>query len=117
MILTSTFFIQNKSAVLVNQTSLFIMFGLDKDANPTNDLLILDVRNSNNISFANHFPFDIDAASTSSNVSSNSSNSTSSASGSGSTGGLSTGAIAGIAVGGVVAVSIIFLFLFYHNYI
>jgi hypothetical protein len=84
-------------AVLVNQTSLFILFGLDKDANPTNDLLVLDVRDVNNISFASTFPFDNTIA-TSGNGTANTSNS----SGGGS---LSTGAIAGIAVGGVAAVS------------
>lgn len=74
------------------------MFGISKDSSYTNDLLILDVRDVNNLNFVTSFPFDNDGKSSNSN--SNSTNSSSEK------GGLGTGAIAGIAVGGVAAVSL-----------
>lgn len=91
-------------AVLVDQTNLFILSGLDKDAQYTSDLLILDVRNIlSNISFTDHFPFDNNDAPITPSLTSSSASGFSS-----SRGGLSTGSIAGIAVGAVIVyVSII----------
>ncbi|GAA5811628.1 hypothetical protein MFLAVUS_005068 [Mucor flavus] len=68
------------SAVLVDNTSLFILFGLTKEMTTTNTMLILDIRNISSLEFSETYPL------------------------SGSSG-LSKGAIAGIAVGVVVLVS------------
>lgn len=67
-------------AVLVDNTSLFILFGLTKEMTTTNTMLILDIRNISSLEFSETYPL------------------------SGSSG-LSKGAIAGIAVGVVVLVS------------
>lgn len=80
-------------AVSVNDTSLFILFGLDKNGNPTNNLLILDVKDLDSISFTSTFP--IISNSTSSNNGTNSTNKSDEAS----SDGLSTEAAVGIAVG------------------
>lgn len=75
----------------MDNTSLFILFGLTKDETASNSLLILDVRDVNNLAFADIYPFDqIGSNSTSP---SNNSDSIDSSSGS------STGTVAGIAVG------------------
>lgn len=85
----------------MNDTDLFIMFGLDKDGNPTNDLMILDVADVNAISFLSNFPT-INNASTSNADGANPNGNTPTQGGGG---GLSTGAIVGIAVGcGVVVI-------------
>lgn len=77
------------------------MFGLDKDGNPTNDLMILDVADVNAISFLSNFPT-INNASTSNADGANPNGNTPTQGGGG---GLSTGAIVGIAVGcGVVVI-------------
>lgn len=100
------------TAVLVNNTSLFILFGLNKDATRTNELLILDVRNVNNLTFATTFPFDniVDTAgnSTTGGTAGGNTSSGNNSIGDGHKEGLSTGAIAGIAVGGVIAVGSFF---------
>lgn len=91
-------------AVLVNDTSLFILFGLDKDGNPTNDLLILDVKDVDSISFASTFP--IISSSSSSNNGINSTNKSDEAN----SDGLSTEATVGIAVGcGAVVIILSYL--------
>lgn len=76
------------------------MFGLDKDGNPTNDLLILDVKDVDSISFASTFP--VISKSSSSNNGTNSTNRSDEAN----SDGLSTKATVGIAVGcGAVVIS------------
>lgn len=82
-------------AVLVNNTSLFIIFGLDKDGKRSNQLSVLDVRDANNITFANTFPFDNPTGNTGAGTESKDKD------------GLGAGAIAGIAIGGVIAVCIL----------
>jgi hypothetical protein len=44
----------------VNNISLFLLFGLDQTGNALNDILILDVRNVNNITFEEKYPFVLD---------------------------------------------------------
>lgn len=44
---------------------MFILFGIDKDANPTSDLLVLDVRNVSAIAFSSKYPLDSTTASNS----------------------------------------------------
>lgn len=73
------------------------MFGLDKDGNPTNDLLILDVADVNSISFLSTFP-KINNSSTS-NTNGTTSNGDNNSNTPKQEGGLSTGATIGIAVG------------------
>ncbi|KAG2230226.1 hypothetical protein INT48_002096, partial [Thamnidium elegans] len=107
------------SAVLVNNTSLFILFGLNKDATRTNELLILDVRNVDNLTFATTFPFDNVVDTTENNTTvGNTGGDTSS--GNNNTDnkhkeGLGKGAIAGIAVGGVIAGALLVLALVYYS--
>lgn len=89
------------------------MFGIDGSGNPTNDLLVLDVRNPNNITFATQFPLQSNINNNGNN-NGNSSNNNNNGKNNNDTGpqksGLGTGAIAGIAVGGIAAVSLL-LFL------
>jgi hypothetical protein len=92
-----------QTAVLVNNTSLFILFGMTQTTNLTNDLLVLDVRNVNNLAFADRYPFD--QTGSSSTVNNDTKSTTTSSSGSHSSNGLGTGAIVGIAVGCAIAVS------------
>ncbi|CAO0796622.1 unnamed protein product [Mucor circinelloides] len=102
------------SAVLVNDTSLFIMFGLDKDGNPTNDLLILDVADVNSISFLSTFP-KINNSSTS-NTNGTTSNGDNNSNTPKQEGGLSTGATIGIAVGcGAVGILAIIALIFFFR--
>ncbi|GAA5808438.1 hypothetical protein MFLAVUS_001829 [Mucor flavus] len=107
------------SAVLVNNTSLFILFGLNKDATRTNELLILDVRNVDNLTFATTFPFDnvVDTAgnSTTGGTAGGNTSSENTNAGDNHKEGLSTGAIAGIAVGGVIAGALLVLALVYYS--
>ena len=95
---------------MVNDTSLFILFGLNKDGNPTNDLLILDVKDINSISFASTFP--IISNSSSSSNGTNSTNKSDEAN----SDGLSTGATVGIAVGCGAVVILYFLNLSMLSY-
>ncbi|KAI9364297.1 hypothetical protein BD770DRAFT_439967 [Pilaira anomala] len=111
------------SAVLVNNASLFILFGTDVSAKPMNQLLVLNVRDENNITFSNNFIFENTAISnnrSSSNPSSSnpsSSNPSSSNPSSFTPGsvveepkkGLSKGSIAGIVVGCIIAVALTIL--------
>lgn len=86
---------------MVNDT-VFIMFGIDRNANVASDLLILDVRNVNSISFSSKYPLlDSTNSNDSSSSSSNGSpdNKDSSDSNDDISKHLSTGAIVGIAVG------------------
>ncbi|GAA5798701.1 hypothetical protein HPULCUR_004106 [Helicostylum pulchrum] len=87
---------------------LFILFGLNKDATRTNELLILDVRNVDNLTFATTFPFDNVVDTTGNSTSGGTTGGNTSSENNSTSGnhkaGLSTGAIAGIAVGGVIAV-------------
>ena len=92
--------------MLVNNSSLFILFGSDRDGQYTNDMAVLDVRDINNISFVNNFPFDNASNSSSANNNGTQSNGTQPSATEPKSSGLSTGAIAGIAVGGVAAVSL-----------
>lgn len=88
---------------------MFILFGLNKDATRTNELLILDVRDVDNLTFATTFPF-ANAVDTTGNNTTGGNTSGGDTSGENSNTsdkhkeGLSTGSIAGIAVGGVIAV-------------
>ncbi|KAI9356054.1 hypothetical protein BD770DRAFT_390342 [Pilaira anomala] len=91
------------SAILVNNTSLFIIFGLDKDGKRSNQLSVLDVRDANNITFANTFPFD--------NPTGNNGDGTKNKD----KDGLGAGAIAGIAIGGVIAGALVVLGLVYYS--
>ncbi|KAF1796000.1 hypothetical protein V8B55DRAFT_1468748 [Mucor lusitanicus] len=101
------------SAVLVNDTSLFIMFGLDKDGNPTNDLMILDVADVNAISFLSTFPKINNSSTSNTNGTLSNGNRDSNASNQGG-GGLSTGVIVGIAVGcGVAGILAIIALIFF----
>ncbi|RCH96338.1 hypothetical protein CU098_005298 [Rhizopus stolonifer] len=84
------------AAVMVNDTNLFIMFGLNKDSNPTNDLLILDIRDVNKIAFADKYPIDLDSSV--GNITGNNDSINRDITGNE---GLSTGATAGIAVGSI----------------
>lgn len=79
------------------------MFGLDKDGNPTNDLMILDVADVNAISFLSTFPKINNSSTSNTNGTLSNGNRDSNASNQGG-GGLSTGVIVGIAVGCGVAV-------------
>ncbi|KAI9365633.1 hypothetical protein BD770DRAFT_376936 [Pilaira anomala] len=83
------------SAVLVNN-SLFILFGRNLSGRPLNQLLILNVRDVNNITFANNFPF-ADSTDTTNGTKNSNGNDISPKEG------LSTGGIAGVAVGAVIA--------------
>lgn len=97
------------TAVLVNNT-VFILFGTDKDANPTSDLLVLDVRNVSAIAFSSKYPLDSTTASnngtsdSSSTTNSNDSGNKTSAN-YGNENHLSNGAVIGIAVGCSIVVS------------
>ncbi|KAK4516915.1 uncharacterized protein ATC70_000242 [Mucor velutinosus] len=101
------------SAVLVNGTNLFIMFGLDLSGNPTNDLMILDVADVNTISFLSAFPnINNSSASNTNGTTSNGNNGSNTLSQG--RGGLSTGAIIGIAVGcSVVGILAIIALVFF----
>lgn len=97
------------------------MFGIDRSGNPTNDLLVLDVRNPNNITFATQFPFDNVAQPNSNNNGNNNGNSSNNNNNGNNNNnteqhknGLGTGAIAGIAVGGIAAVSLLLSLV--HNF-
>ncbi|KAI8090131.1 uncharacterized protein B0P05DRAFT_529504 [Gilbertella persicaria] len=96
------------AAVMVNDTNLFIMFGLNKDSNPTNDLLILDIRDVNKIAFADKYPIDLDSSV--GNITGNNDSINRDITGNE---GLSTGATAGIAVGSIASVGLITAFLLF----
>ncbi|KAK4513115.1 uncharacterized protein ATC70_012909 [Mucor velutinosus] len=85
------------SAVLV-ENAVFILFGIDKDANPTFDLLVLDVRNVGAIQFSSKYPLDA-SGSSNSNSNGSSSHDGTGAGGGKDKSGLSSGATIGIAVG------------------
>ncbi|KAI9273811.1 hypothetical protein EDC94DRAFT_689831 [Helicostylum pulchrum] len=92
------------SAVLVDDTSLFILFGMTKDKTATNTMLVLDLRNISSLSFSETYPLSNLSVASSDNSSSVASPDNSS---SGISSGISSGAIAGIAVGAVVLILII----------
>lgn len=102
-------------AVLVNNASLFILFGTDVSAKPVNQLLVLNVRDENNITFANNFVFESPAVANnpSSNPDSSDPPSTLGSVLEDRKKGLSKGSIAGIVVGCIIAVCI----FFYNNYL
>ncbi|KAI9273810.1 hypothetical protein EDC94DRAFT_644130 [Helicostylum pulchrum] len=83
------------SAVLVDDTSLFILFGMTKEKSTTNTMLVLDVRNISSLAFSETYPLSDSRVTLSDN------------SLSGLSSGLSSGAIAGISVGAVVLILII----------
>ncbi|GAA5798706.1 hypothetical protein HPULCUR_004111 [Helicostylum pulchrum] len=102
-VLTRLFFnLKIQLAVLVDDTSLFILFGMTKDKTATNTMLVLDLRNISSLSFSETYPLSNLSVASSDNSSSVASPDNSS---SGISSGISSGAIAGIAVGAVVLVS------------
>lgn len=86
-------------AVLVNDTSLFILFGREIGGAVITQLLVLDVRNVSNIMFAKKFPFDDSTSEKNGTNISKDDN--------GDEERLSIGAIVGIAVGGIAVVRIL----------
>ncbi|KAG2230227.1 hypothetical protein INT48_002097, partial [Thamnidium elegans] len=83
------------SAVLVDDTSLFIFFGMTKEKAATNTMLVLDLRNISSLAFSDTYPLSDSSVTLSDNYLNGRSND------------LSSGAIAGIAVGIVVLILII----------
>ncbi|KAI8328809.1 hypothetical protein EDC96DRAFT_530140 [Choanephora cucurbitarum] len=58
------------SAVLIDNSTLGIFFGIDKAGNPTNDLLIMDVRDVSQLSFSDTYPINTNLTTSSTNTTS-----------------------------------------------
>lgn len=98
------------SAVLVNNDTLFIMWGIDSNNVGTSSILILNVSNPENITLSSNYIDPNAGSNTNNNTSSSGGNSDNTASdtniASDTNRGLSSGAKAGIAVACVVVVNI-----------
>lgn len=98
------------TAVLVNHTSLFILFGVNNNSVQTNELLILDVTDTQSIQFTTSYSSDHEY----SNSPSSSSNTSTVES---TNQGLSKGAIAGIAVGCAAVVTFLLVLIIINLYL
>lgn len=93
--------IATNSAVLINNSSLFIMFGIDNTGTSRNDFSILDIN-----TWTWQSDFMMNNSTNSSNGSSDNGNNGSNGDDGGNGGGISGGAIAGAVVGSVAGVSV-----------